>query len=86
VKFIGTFGFAHEDPKTGKPLRGKYVVVEAETFDEAHRKMSSRFDRKWGCLYESKEEAGVDRFGLTNLDERPDEGVVVPNLKRVVEL
>jgi hypothetical protein len=57
-----TFGYDHED--NGIELRNKYMVFFG-TYDEARYMMYEMFDNKWSHQYSTKEDAGVDRFNLT---------------------
>jgi hypothetical protein len=65
-EWIFTFGGGHVHPRTGEPLRMRFVRV-AGTFFEARRKMASVFGMKWSHHYRSEEEAGVNMFKLTEL-------------------
>jgi hypothetical protein len=67
TKYICTFGYSHVHPDTGEPLRNKYVIVEAENDIKAHEIMYNRFGQKWAFAYVSKEDAGVERFGLEEI-------------------
>ena len=59
--WIFTFGFGHEHKNNFVRIRG--------TFETARLEMFRRFGRKWSMQYPSEEEAGVERFALTDLDE-----------------
>jgi len=48
---------------------GKYVAIRAEDFHSARRKMVKRFGTMWAGQYESKQAAGVERYGLEELHD-----------------
>lgn len=50
----------------GQPHQNCYTVFYG-TFAEAREKMFDKYGRTWCMQYSSKEEAGVDRFGLTEI-------------------
>lgn len=62
---IFTFGFGHEC-KCGRGLGGHYTVVEPdpETGDSARDRMYKTWARKWAFEYPTKEDAGVERWGI----------------------
>jgi len=60
MKFYFTFGF-------GQLHENKYHVIEAENAGKAREEMFEKFGRKWSMMYNSAEEAGVERFGLKEL-------------------
>lgn len=66
-EYIFTFGFAHEHPDTGEPLRNCYVVIRANTSEEAREQMFARFGRKWSMQYRSREAAGVEKYHLREI-------------------
>lgn len=66
---IFTFGFGHVHPDTGRSLANHYIVIWAESAQEARTKMYERFGQKWAFEYPSREAAGVERFGLIELKE-----------------
>jgi hypothetical protein len=65
-QWIFTFGFGHYHPETGEPLANRYVVIPG-TFSDARQKMVVMFGVKWSMQYASKEEAGVEIYGLREL-------------------
>lgn len=71
-RFIGTFGVNH-------PLGKAFVVIPGEHYETARLNMTEAYGSKWGFIYESKEEAGVEQFGLKEVpfgtpNEWPGEG------------
>lgn len=65
--WIFTFGFDHHHPETGEPLRNHYIEIRAPTEAQARQAMFDTFGAKWSMEYTTKDEAGVDRFGLRPL-------------------
>ncbi len=65
-EWIFTFGYDHEHPISGEPLRNHYVVITG-TAGEAREKMASMFGVKWSNQYPTREAAGVERFKLQEL-------------------
>lgn len=65
--WIFTFGYGHTDPRSGTSLAECYCVIHG-TFREARREMVEMFGVKWAHQYESRDAAGVDRFGLRPID------------------
>ena len=55
-----TFGF-------GQPHENCYHAIEANSSDEARKKMFERFGAKWSMQYDSAEQAGVERFNLQEI-------------------
>ena len=55
--FVFTFGF-------GQVHQNGYHVIRAKTMREARDDMNRKFGREWSMVYESKEEAGVEEYGL----------------------
>ena len=55
-----TFGFGHAHPNG-------YSVIHG-TFDAAREEMMRRWGRKWAMQYSSADDAGVERFGLHEVD------------------
>lgn len=66
-QWIFTFGFGHYHPETGERLANRYVVIPG-TFNEARRTMALKFGTQWSMQYASKEEAGVETYGLRELE------------------
>ena len=67
-EWIFTFGFAHTHPKTGEPLRGRFVRITG-TFESARVEMIRRFGQAWAFQYASEAEAGVAQYHLIVLSE-----------------
>jgi len=59
-EYIFTFGF-------GQPNQGCFTVIEASTQHEAREEMHRRYGRKWSMMYDSREEAGVEKWGLREI-------------------
>ena len=59
-KYYFTFG-------SGQKYEGCYVVIEAENAYDARQEMFQRYGKKWGFMYKSAEEAGVERWGLKEI-------------------
>ncbi len=57
--WIFTFGY-------DSPFGQCYIVIYG-TYESAREKMFEKFSKKWAYQYESKEAAGVDSFGLTEI-------------------
>ena len=55
-KYYFTFGY-------GQLHENKYVVIEADTYEEAREEMYNRFGTKWSFQYTEKE--WVDKDGIT---------------------
>lgn len=60
--YIFTFGSNHVTAD-GMSLGGCYVEIEG-TYGEARQKLVEARGPKWAFQYNTKEEAGVDRFNL----------------------
>jgi len=60
MEYVFTFGF-------GQPHENCYHVIKANHWEEARMKMFERFGNKWSMQYESKEQAGVYKFGLKEI-------------------
>ena len=54
---IFTFGF-------GQGHDNGYVIIHADTWQEARKKMVKEYGLNWGFQYVSEEEAGVDKYHL----------------------
>ena len=54
-KFYGTFGYGHEDPESGQPMRDFFVEIYAPGWMEARQVMFDNFDDKWAFVYEEKD-------------------------------
>ena len=57
--YVFTFPWNHK-------YRDNYVVIRG-TFSNAALKMYARNGQKWSFQYSSKEQAGVEQFGLTEV-------------------
>ena len=66
-EFIFTFGFSHTDPVTGESRSRKFARIEADDYESARQKMNATFGRQWAFEYESEDEAGVQKWGLTEV-------------------
>jgi hypothetical protein len=69
-EWIFTFGRGHTHPDTGERLENFFVAIDAETREEARAKMVRSFGLKWAGCYDSRDDAGVDEFGLTMISLR----------------
>ena len=49
------------------PHRDKYATVVASTYQEARSMAFDIYGQRWSFLYETKEDAGVEQFNLTEL-------------------
>lgn len=67
-EWIFTFGYGQHHPLTGAPLDGHFVRISG-TFSEARAAMVARFGTQWSFQRLSEEDAGVKRFGLTELEQ-----------------
>jgi PhoPQ-activated pathogenicity-related protein len=61
-QYIATFGQQYSD------LKDCYTIVNAESVNEAHQKLYRHYGNKWSMLYNSPEEAGVEKYNLSLLD------------------
>ena len=61
-KFYITFGFNQGHDNC-------YVIVNAQTNDDARQKMIDVYGLKWGFIYESAEDAGVEEYKLIKINE-----------------
>lgn len=61
-KFFITFGFDQGHDNC-------YVIINAKNEIEAREKMTKAYGRKWGFIYNSADEAGVNKFNLHKLTE-----------------
>jgi hypothetical protein len=76
--WIFTFGSGHRayagssstppdpDAAGGFPLANRYVVING-TFDSARQRMCEVFGQTWCAQYGTRERAGVEEYGLTEL-------------------
>jgi len=60
AKYYFTFGF-------GQPHENCYHVIEAANSVDARAEMFRKFSDKWSMMYESAEEAGVEKFNLREI-------------------
>lgn len=52
--------------RQGDPVRKhRYTIISAATFEAAHDIMNALYGQNWSRVYESAEEAGIDRHDLT---------------------
>ena len=56
-EYICTFGVNH-------PLGGCYVVLGVATEADARREMFGMYGSRWAFVYNNREAAGVERYGL----------------------
>lgn len=61
-EWIFTFGFGQEHDGVG--MKNKFVRIHG-TFDEARAEMIRRFGKTWAFQYADEDEAGVERWHLT---------------------
>lgn len=59
-EFIFTFGF-------GQRHQNGYHVIKARSSMDAREEMHRRFGKEWSMMYDSREEAGVERWGLREI-------------------
>lgn len=59
-EYIFTFGHGQEH-------FGRFVAIKALSSGDARAEMFRRFDEKWSMQYESREEAGVERWKLREI-------------------
>lgn len=64
--WIFTFGFGHTHPVTGESLSKRYVVIEGDV-NQSRETMQQHFGLKWAQQYPTKEAAGVEKYGLTEV-------------------
>jgi hypothetical protein len=81
--WIFTFGFGHTDPVTGESRSNKFVRIKAEGYEQARERMKATFGTQWAFQYESEEEAGVEKHGLTELTEARIPGELIAILDQV---
>lgn len=60
-EYIFTFGF-------GQGHDNCFVAIKAIDYGAARGCMVEHFRQRWGFQYNSREEAGVDRFYLSEID------------------
>lgn len=61
AEFIFTFGVGH-------PLKKYYVAIKAPTAARCRELMIEQFGTEWSMQYETKEQAGVDQYGLKEIE------------------
>ena len=59
-EYIFTFGH-------GQLYFGRFVAIKAKDSNGARAEMVRRFGLKWSMQYDSRERAGVERWGLREL-------------------
>lgn len=59
-EYIFTFGF-------GQQHENCYTVIKANTSNEAREEMHRRYGEKWSMQYDSRDEAGVEKWGLREI-------------------
>lgn len=64
--WIFTFGFGHTHPVTGERLGNRFVAIEGD-IEETRRIMAEHFGDKWSMQYPGVCEAGVHKYGLTQI-------------------
>ena len=52
----------------GQGCAGHYVIINAFGPEEARERMNELFPNNWSSMYESAEEAGVERWGYKLLN------------------
>lgn len=67
MKFIATFGSAHK-LNNGDSAQNCYIAIEAEKEEEARELMYHLYDNKYAFMYATEEAAGVERFGLIEVE------------------
>lgn len=65
--WIFTFGFGHTHPRTGESLANCFIRIRG-TREAARAEMVKRFALKWAFDYPSEEDAGVERWGLREIE------------------
>lgn len=63
--WIFTFGFGHTD-EHGRSRANNYAVING-TFSGARKQMIERYGLKWSFQYDTKDDAGVDEWKLTEI-------------------
>lgn len=70
-KWYVTFG-------QGTNLRNNYCVIEADTRNEAHDRVTEARGKSWAFLYDEADFAGqIEQYGLTEVPLRGDAAVYV---------
>src|SRR5688572_6860804 len=82
--WIFTFGYDHTHPVTGESLATNFVRVSAQTYVQARERMHESFGNRWSHQYESEYDAGVERFGLTEIEFLTREEITEQRLLRDV--
>jgi hypothetical protein len=65
--WVFTFGFSHVHPFTGESLASAYVIVPG-TVTGSRARMLDRFGRGWSHQYRTPADAGVEKYGLREID------------------
>jgi len=66
-RWIFTFGFGHVHPETGASLKNHYVVLNG-SYEAARVQMNALFGQRWAMQYHDEKEAGVEKWGLQELE------------------
>lgn len=66
IDWLFTFGGNHTHPETGESLGNSYVRIHG-TEAEARTVMVAAFGQRWAFQYDSAEQAGVAKYGLTEI-------------------
>jgi hypothetical protein len=77
-EFVLTFGYGQrlvpadsnghvDNNAAGVSLADSYLIVHAASYDDAKAEVVRRFGQVWSQLYESREAAEVDRYGMWQL-------------------
>jgi hypothetical protein len=87
---VVTFGSNHNHPVSGRPMGHSYVVVAGADYDDCRARTIERFGNRWAFDYldgdawnpprpdlgTAEDQAGVDRYDLTEVDFETGEVVV----------
>jgi len=76
IEYIFTFGIGHEH-------EGKFIAIPIDDYYEARAIMNRHFKDKWAFQYPNRGMAGVERFGLTEL-ELPKSDAKLPRRQSVL--
>ena len=74
MAFVGTFGvkYIREEHPSGKDVNPDgYVLIEAETYDEARLIMEREYGRDYAFIYSEEDFALPNMFGKTGYDYHP---------------
>jgi hypothetical protein len=70
---IFTFGFGHSCPRCGRSLANCYTEIESYGAVGPIKRMFDLFGQNWSIPYATKEDAGVERFGLKRIETNTDD-------------